>query len=267
VTLEGGNDFGPGSDHDTLFYLSNSAPTAVDDVADVDQNRSDPDTDNSVLIPVLANDVDPEGDTLSVVSGSVSDPAHGTAAIEGTSIRYTPDDDYIGPDSFTYQASDGTSSSNVATVNVDVVEVMCSLDTVSTPPNSSGVSGTFTRLSDPEQCKRFQLEVGANEGGPTVLFQPEGGADVDYRGFITFGPKPEPAGPLSLLLQYDPENDGSFKNVQWCDSPVFDAGVVTSATLPTGETWCVASETTAGEGTGQVETTWQVWGHDDPLFR
>jgi hypothetical protein len=49
---------------------------------------------------------------------------------------------------------------------------------------------------------------------------------------------------------------------------VFDAtGVVTAASLPAGETWCIASETTVGEGTGQVETTWQVWGHDDPNFK
>jgi hypothetical protein len=268
VTLEGGNDFGPGTANDTLFYIGNAAPVAVNDSTDVDQNRSNPDTNNSKLIPVLANDSDADGDSLSIPTDSVSDPAHGTAVVEGSSIRYTPDDDYTGPDSFTYQASDGTARSLAATVSIDVVQVMCSLDTVSASDPVSGATGTFTRLTDPVQCKRYQLAVGANQGGPTVLFQPQGGADVDYRGFINFGPKPEPVGPLSLLLQYDPENDGTFKNVQWCDNPVFDAtGTVTAAAVPAGETWCIASETTVGQGTGQIKTTWQIWGHDDPNFK
>ena len=269
VALEGGNDFGPGTAMDTVLYLGNGAPHAVDDTANVDQNRSEPDTNNFVDIPVLANDTDPENDTLSVLSGSVSDPPHGTAVIQGTGIRYTPDDNYVGPDSFTYQATDGTTPSAAATVSVDVVQVMCSLDTVSTPPQPSGVSGSFTRLTDPEQCKRYTLQVNATDSGPAVQFAPQGGADVDYRGSITFGPKPEPAGTLNLLLQYDPELDNTYKNVPWCDAPmVFDAnGVVTEAHVPAGDTWCIASETTVGQGTGTIETTWQVWGHDDPNFK
>jgi len=248
----------------------NAAPTAVNDSTNVNQNRSLPNTDNFVDIAVLSNDTDPENDALSVASGSVSDPEHGTAVIQGTGIRYTPDDDYVGTDSFTYQATDGTTPSNTATVTIDVVRVMCSLDTVTTPDIGNGVTGSFTRLTDPVQCKRYQLEVGANDGGPTVLFAPQGGADVDYRGFITFGPKPEPTGPLNLQLQYDPQLDGTFQNVQWCDAPmVFDdsTGLITEAHVPAGETWCIASETTVGQGTGTIKTTWQVWGHDDPKFQ
>jgi Big-like domain-containing protein len=264
VTLEGGGDFGSGTANDTLFYLSNGAPTANTDSADVDQNRAIPDTNNFVDIPVLANDTDPENDTLSVLSGSVSDPPHGTAVVQGTSIRYTPDDEYVGPDSFTYQATDGTTPSGAATVNVDVVRVMCSLDTVN--DTDSGTFGTFTRLSDPQRCKRYQLD--ADNVAGTVLFQPDGDALVDYRGFVSFGPKPAPVGTLGLLLQYDPELDGSYKPVQWCNSPQFDgAGNVLSATRPSGETWCIASETTTGQGTAQVTTTWQVFGHDDPKFQ
>jgi hypothetical protein len=47
--------------------------------------------DESPLIDVLANDTDPEGDTLSILS--VADPAHGTAQIDGTKISYVPDQD------------------------------------------------------------------------------------------------------------------------------------------------------------------------------
>jgi hypothetical protein len=264
ASLEGGGDFGTGPEHDTLFYVSGASPVAAPDTGDVDQNRSDIAEKNSVVIPVLANDTDADLDQLQVES--LTQPAHGVAAItsDGTAIEYTPDDGFVGPDSFTYRATDGTSSSNEATVSVDVVEVMCSLDTVS--DTDAGVQATFTRLSDPEACKRYTLDADAAAG--TVLFQPQGGADVDYRGFITFGPKAAPVGTLGLLLQYDPELDGTYKPVRWCTSPVFDAaGNVTSATRPSGETWCIASETTRGQGTGNLVTTWQVFGRDDPKFQ
>jgi len=60
---------------------------------------------------VLANDTDPDGDTLtaSIVSG----PAHGTLTLNADgSFTYTPDTDYYGEDSFLYRAFDGSLYSN-----------------------------------------------------------------------------------------------------------------------------------------------------------
>jgi streptogramin lyase len=66
---------------------------------------------------VLANDSDPEGDSLTAVK--VSDPAHGSVTLSPDgSFIYTPDLNYSGADSFTYEASDGTDVSNIATVNL-----------------------------------------------------------------------------------------------------------------------------------------------------
>jgi VCBS repeat-containing protein len=68
---------------------------------------------------VLLNDT---GGPVSAVK--VTDPAHGTVTLNsnGTFI-YTPNPNYAGPDSFTYQASDGTNLSNVATVTINVTGV------------------------------------------------------------------------------------------------------------------------------------------------
>jgi large repetitive protein len=70
-------------------------------------------------VPVLANDTDPDGDALSVAS--VTQPAHGTATInaDGT-VRYTPNANYHGADSFTYTVSDGNGRSDTATVFVQI---------------------------------------------------------------------------------------------------------------------------------------------------
>jgi hypothetical protein len=53
--------------------------------------------------------------------------------------------------------------------------------------------------------------------------------------------------------------------MQWCtDGTIGTDGYVTSATLPDGETWCIAAESTVTVGNGDVRTTWTVYGHDDP---
>jgi VCBS repeat-containing protein len=71
---------------------------------------------------VLANDTDPDGDTLSAVAGS--GPSHGTLSRNANgSFTYTPAANFNGSDSFTYRASDGTLTSNLATVSLTVSAV------------------------------------------------------------------------------------------------------------------------------------------------
>jgi hypothetical protein len=72
-----------------------------------------------VSISVLANDSDVEGNILSV--SSVTQPQHGTATNQVTSVLYTPANGYSGPDSFTYTVSDGQGGFATATVSVNVI--------------------------------------------------------------------------------------------------------------------------------------------------
>ena len=90
---------------------ANDGPTAVDDVATTAAN-------SSVTINVLDNDSDVEGDTLAIAS--VTPPENGSAAISGTSIIYTPNSDFSGTDSFTYQSTDTTGETSEATVTITV---------------------------------------------------------------------------------------------------------------------------------------------------
>jgi subtilisin len=90
----------------------NDPPVAANDSATTTAGTA-------VTIPVLANDTDIDGGALAV--GGVSDPPHGTAVANANgTITYTPDAGYTGPDAFGYTASDGSATSNVATVSITV---------------------------------------------------------------------------------------------------------------------------------------------------
>jgi VCBS repeat-containing protein len=235
----------------------NDAPVAADDAADVDE-------DDSVIINVLGNDSDVDGDELDVADIADVLPAGATAQanLDGT-VTYTPPADFTGVGSFTYRADDSVLTSDPATVEITVFPVMCSLDTVS--DTDGDVTGSFTRLSDPFECKRYS--VTADDADDTVFFAPSGDATVSYRGVVSFGAEPAPGGSLTLLLRYDPAGGEDYQPVLLCIAPQFDSdGLVTSATLPAGETWCLAEALTRADEDGNARTTWQVYGEDDPRF-
>jgi gliding motility-associated-like protein len=76
----------------------NNPPVAVNDTATTSSG-------SSVDIPVLNNDWDPDDDNIYV--SVVSAPQHGTASTNGDgTITYTPNQGYVGIDSFTYVICD-----------------------------------------------------------------------------------------------------------------------------------------------------------------
>lgn len=88
-----------------------TTPSAANDVATVNE-------DATVLIDVLDNDTPSTGLTIQ----SVTNPPHGTATIESGQVRYVPDADYNGTDTFAYTVSDGTSTvGGAVTVTVNPV--------------------------------------------------------------------------------------------------------------------------------------------------
>src|SRR5690606_36999243 len=92
----------------------NDAPVAVDDTYTIMVNTQ---LDESAP-GILGNDSDPNGDSITV-GMIVSGVSNGSLSINNDgSFTYTPDTDFTGTDSFTYQASDGALLSNVATVTI-----------------------------------------------------------------------------------------------------------------------------------------------------
>lgn len=90
----------------------NKPPVAQNDAFTVSQDS----TANS--LNVLANDSDPDGDSLTLAT--VGSAAHGTATISGNRVIYTPTTGYIGSDSFSYSISDGHGGTATATVSITV---------------------------------------------------------------------------------------------------------------------------------------------------
>jgi VCBS repeat-containing protein len=102
----------------TSIVEVNEKPTAADDSYSADE-----DTPLNVVAPgVLGNDTDPNsGDTLT--ASLLTDPAHGTLVLNvDGSFSYTPDADFNGNDSFTYEAGDGFPGNlpDLATVTITV---------------------------------------------------------------------------------------------------------------------------------------------------
>ena len=108
IVNDGRSDSAPATVNTTA---TNTDPVAVDDSATTASNTP-------VLISVLGNDTDPDNDTLSVQS--VTAPAHGTALILGTQVRYTPNAGFVGDDAFSYTISDGLGGTATAGVTVTV---------------------------------------------------------------------------------------------------------------------------------------------------
>ena len=106
-------------DDQGLLVDEQGPPDAVDDMAITDE-------DSSVVIQVLPNDSDPDGDPLEVVS--FTQPELGTVSqnIDGT-FTYDPNGQFDGlavgesaTETFTYTISDGQGGSDMATVNVTI---------------------------------------------------------------------------------------------------------------------------------------------------
>ncbi|MGC1135774.1 MAG: discoidin domain-containing protein [Nitrososphaeraceae archaeon] len=98
-------------------------------------------TDMNVPIPIKLSGSDPEG---SVLTFNIVDlPKHGQlSSVSADTVKYTPDKEYSGSDSFTYTVKDNKGiTSNTATITIDIKEVLeCSIlnPTVVTAIGSDG---------------------------------------------------------------------------------------------------------------------------------
>jgi len=109
-------------------------PNATDESYAVEENVT-----LSVGAPgVLANDVDENGDELSVNTTPVRAPSKGRLELEPDgSFDYTPDAGVTGDDTFTYRVSDGNGGTDTATVTLSILR-----NEVDADPDDLDGSGT-----------------------------------------------------------------------------------------------------------------------------
>jgi lysophospholipase L1-like esterase/ribosomal protein L27 len=132
---------------------TNTNPVANNDALSTLEN-------SAVVIDVLANDTDSDGDTLTVAAfdavsangGSVSQNPDGT-------LTYTPSNGYIGTDTFNYTISDGQGGNATGMVTVTVnsgseppppvnTDPVANNDALSTPENSAVVIDVLANDTD-----------------------------------------------------------------------------------------------------------------------
>ncbi len=117
----------------TIVVSAAGAPTVKDDSASTTM-------DTPVTVDVLANDSDPDGGTL--VIGGFTQPSHGTVALSGDKLVYTPASGYTGEDQFTYTADDGQGNQVTGTVYIMVnsaaITVTAAGDSYPITQNSTG---------------------------------------------------------------------------------------------------------------------------------
>jgi hypothetical protein len=88
-----------------------------------DEFSTPEDTTFTLIAPgVLGNDSDPEDDSLTAELESTTTNGELFFNADG-SFDYTPNADFVGTDSFSYHANDGTADGNTATVTINVISV------------------------------------------------------------------------------------------------------------------------------------------------
>ncbi|MDO0972857.1 beta strand repeat-containing protein [Mycolicibacterium frederiksbergense] len=150
------------------------------------------DEDTTLNGNVLSNDSDVDGDTLTATL--VDGPTNGTLTLNPDgSFTYTPAANYNGADSFTYTATDGTTTSSIATVSITVNAVndtpVTVGDTVSTDEDTALTGNVLSNDSDVDgDTLTATLVTGPTNG--TLTLNPDGSftytPDADFNGADSF---------------------------------------------------------------------------------
>jgi len=166
---------------------ANQSPQGNDDTVSVDEDAGE------TLLTVLANDVDPNGDTLTVTAAT--DPSDGAVSISSGALLYTPDVDFHGQDGFEYTVSDGKGGSDTATVALTVLPVNDDPDpaedtatleedepsTIDVLANDEDVDGDALLVVDVEDPDNGTASIAPD--ARSVIYAP----DPDWHGTETFG--------------------------------------------------------------------------------
>ena len=186
----------------------NADPVAADDNGTTQEGTS-------IEIDVLNNDVDPDGDTLSV-TGIATPPASGTAVVNANgTITYTPNDGFVGTDSFTYTISDGRGGTDTASVTVDVEATQPLNDPpVATDDAATGETGTplvIDLLGNDTDPNGDALELVGINGQPVsvgdVLMLMGGTVTIQAGGVVSVEADPDFVGDVVFDYQV---SDGEF---------------------------------------------------------
>lgn len=203
-----------------LQAATNTAPVAVNDNFTVDRKAAG----RPYVLPVFDivnndTDVDGSGDidrTTVTIQTGVSNGITSVDPVTGN-VTYTPNDDYLGPDSFTYIVSDlggpegpsGVLQSNEATVSITVanaipvaVDDSASIDTSSISSVDINVSSNDTDADGTIDFTTVAIVMPANNGSTSIN---------STTGVVTYTPVSNFIG-IDTFTYTVNDNDGSVSN-------------------------------------------------------
>jgi gliding motility-associated-like protein len=154
-------------------------------------------TQENVPQTVSLSGIDPDGDPLTYII--VTPPAHGILTGSGSNLTYTPALNYSGPDSFTFKVNDGTSDSNIATIQITV-----------TPISHAPLANNQSLSTAEDTPLSFTLSGSDEDNDPLnyiLLTQVQHGSLAGILPNLTFTPDPNYNGPDQITFKV---NDGSF---------------------------------------------------------
>ncbi|WP_268543964.1 Ig-like domain-containing protein [Candidatus Nitrosotenuis cloacae] len=166
------------SDSATVFITVNP----VNDIPSATADFAATNEDTSVIINVLSNDSDVDGDPLAI--SSVTQAGNGVAVvISGNRIMYTPNPNFNGADSFAYTVTDGRGGTSSATVSVTI-------NPVNDPPVAKD---DFAVTDEDEEVVIDALSNDADVDGDTLSITStgiptHGTAAINSDGTITYAP-------------------------------------------------------------------------------
>ncbi|WP_141317248.1 Ig-like domain-containing protein, partial [Halomonas halmophila] len=223
----------------------NDAPVAGDDSFTVAE-------DGSTSVPVLGNDSDVDGDSLSITSidgqaATAGTPisladGSGTVTLEADgSITFTAAPDYTGPATFDYQITDGTATASatvngtVTAVNDPPVAVNDSFTVAEDGSTSVAVLGNDSDVDgDPLSVTAIDGQA-VTAGVPVTLADGSGTATLQADGSITFTPAANYNGPASFDYRITDGNTTATATVSGNVTSVNDAPDAVEDTIPVTE--------------------------------
>jgi len=182
--------------------------------------------DHAVTVTMTASDADGNAITFSIVTG----PAHGSlsaifnATPTSAQVTYTPDANYNGSDSFTFQADDGQGGTSTGTVSITITPV-------NDPPTFNLGANPVTSLEDagPQTLAGYASNIRpgptADEASQTVTFT----VTNDNNSLFSVQPAISSSGTLTYTTAPNANGSANITVVAHDNGGTANGGVDTSA--------------------------------------
>lgn len=225
----------------------NRAPLAADDAIQILE-------DQLTVVPVLENDVDPDGDALTIAG--VGQPLNGVASVNpDNTVTYAPQPSFSGTDLFPYTVTDGRGGFATATVYVEVTHrnrPPVAVDDAYTIAEDATLDvprpGVLANDSDPDSAPLYAYLVAGPSHGNLM--------HLTFGDFV-YVPNQDFAGTDSFTYHV---SDGSalsgIATVTITVTPVNDAPVAQPQSVTTAEDTALPLVLTASDPEGNPLTYW-----------